>query len=100
MDLKAYQELIERIYLHKDAGRGVGKTFNWLIEEIGELSRAIRKNDRAQITEEFADCLAWLLSVASILGVDAEAAMDKYRRGCPKCGRTPCACGEDTTRNS
>lgn len=94
MDLNAYQKLIERIYHKKDSKRGLDRTFNWLVEEVGELSRAIRKKDRAEVAEEFADCLAWLLSVGSILGLDAEEAMDKYCRGCPKCGRAPCTCDE------
>ena len=94
MDLQSYQKLIAKIYLKKDSKRGLDKTFNWLVEEIGELAQAIRKGKKNKIREEFADCLAWLLSVATILGVDAEKAMDKYRRGCPKCRKTPCRCVE------
>lgn len=94
MDLKAYQKLIERIYNKKDSKRGLDKTFSWFVEEVGELARAMRKKDKERISEEFADCLAWLLSVGSILGIDAEEAMEKYCRGCPKCGQTPCACDE------
>jgi NTP pyrophosphatase (non-canonical NTP hydrolase) len=94
MELKAYQKLIADIYLKKDSNRGLAKTYNWLVEEIGELARAIRKGKKDKIREEFADCLAWLLSVATILGVDAEKAMGKYKKGCPKCKKTPCACQE------
>ncbi len=94
MDLNKYQRLIAEIYLKKDSKRGVDKTFNWLIEEIGELSRAIRKREKGKIREEFADCLAWLLSVASILDIDAEESMNKYRKGCPKCHSLPCGCKE------
>lgn len=95
MKLNQYQELIKKIYFKKDSNRGLDKTFNWFIEEIGELSRAIRKKDKKKIKEEFADCLAWLLSVGSILGINAEQAMRKYAKGCPKCGKTPCECKED-----
>lgn len=94
MDLKAYQKLIAEIYLKKDSKRGLDKTFNWLVEEIGELAQAIRKGKKDKIREEFADCLAWLLSVATILGIDAEKAMEKYADGCPKCYKTPCSCKE------
>lgn len=94
MDLKYYQELIKKIYLDKDKARGLDKTFNWLVEEIGEFSRAIRKKNKKKIEEEFADCLAWLLSVGTILGIDAETAIKKYANGCPKCGKTPCSCRE------
>ena len=95
MDLKQYQDLIKQIYYKKDSTRGLDKTFNWLVEEIGELARAIRKKDKEKIQEEFADCLAWLLSVGSILDIDAENAMTKYRDGCPKCNHRPCECTED-----
>ena len=94
MDLKRYQGLIEDIYFTKDSKRGLEKTYNWLVEEIGELARAIRKGNKEKIKEEFADCLAWLLSVGSILGIDAEKAMEKYVKGCPKCSKTPCECKE------
>ena len=95
MDLRQYQDLIKKIYFTKDSKRGLAKTFNWLIEEVGEFSRAIRKKDTKKIEEEFADCLAWLLSVGSILGIDAEEAMKKYIHGCPKCGALPCKCKKD-----
>ncbi len=94
MDLNEYQKLIEKIYFKKDSKRGLDKTFNWLVEEIGELARAIRKRDKKMITEEFADCLAWLLSVGSMLKIDAEKAMEKYTNGCPKCREIPCKCQE------
>jgi len=95
MDLRKYQSLIQQIYFKKDSKRGLPKTYNWLIEEIGELARAIRKGNRKKIEEEFADSLAWLLSIGSILGIDAEKAMKKYVKGCPKCKKTPCGCREN-----
>ncbi|UCG91525.1 MAG: nucleotide pyrophosphohydrolase [candidate division WOR-3 bacterium] len=95
MNLNQYQEIIKKIYFQKDSKRGLDKTFNWLIEEIGEFSRAIRKRDKKKMKEEFADCLAWLLSVGSILEIDAEEAMGKYSHGCPKCGVLPCRCSND-----
>ena len=94
MNLNDHQKLIAKIYFEKDSRRGLDKTFNWLVEEIGELSRAIRKKDKEKIKEEFADCLAWLLSVASILDIDAEEAMTKFQDGCPKCHRGKCCCKE------
>jgi NTP pyrophosphatase (non-canonical NTP hydrolase) len=95
MDLKQYQDLIRKIYYAKDSSRGLSKTFNWLVEEIGELSQAIRKGNKTKIEEEFADCLAWLLSIGTILDIDAEHAMKKYLNGCPKCGKTPCECDKN-----
>ncbi len=95
MELNQYQHLIKEIYFQKDSKRGIEKTFNWFIEEVGELSRAIRKKNKDDIEKEFADCLAWLLSVGSILNIDAERAMEKYKDGCPKCHKIPCECKEE-----
>lgn len=97
MEIEELQAQIEAIYLERDRRRGVAKTWLWLSEEIGELARAIRKGDRARLCEEFADCLAWLLSLASLCGVDMEDAARKYARGCPKCGERPCGCPPEKT---
>ncbi len=95
MTIQEFQELIERIYYAKDAGRGWQETFIWFVEEVGELGRALRAEGRAEIEAEFADVFAWLVTLASIHGVNLEAAAAaKYGAGCPKCTRTPCRCGE------
>lgn len=93
--MQEFQQRIEEIYLARDRRRGAARTFAWLVEEVGELSRALRQDDRANLEEEFADVLAWLLSLGSIVGVDvAAAAARRYAGGCPKCALTPCACPE------
>ncbi len=95
MEIREFQEMIEEIYFHKDSKRGVEKTFLWFIEEVGELSEAIRKGDREGMEEEFADVLAWLSSLANLLGIDLEeAAKKKYPGVCPYCGKKPCECEE------
>jgi len=90
--LKAFQEHIERIYLERDRARGWEKTFAWFIEEIGELARALHRGDEQNLREEFSDAAAWLVTLASIRGIDMEAAARKYSNGCPRCGGTPCCC--------
>ncbi|HET6202603.1 MAG TPA: MazG nucleotide pyrophosphohydrolase domain-containing protein [Planctomycetota bacterium] len=93
MDVREFQSRIEAIYFERDAARGWAGTFSWFAEEVGELARARRKGDRRELEMEFADCLAWLATLASIEGVDLEgAALLKYGAGCPRCGGTPCAC--------
>lgn len=95
MRVKEFQELIERIYGEKDSARGTAGTFMWFSEEVGELSRALRRGDREELEEEFADVLAWLSTLASMHGVDLEAvSAKKYEGGCPRCHATPCACDE------
>jgi len=43
--------------------------------------------------DEFADVLAWLASLANVVGIDLEkAAMTKYDGKCPKCQKSPCQC--------
>jgi len=90
--LKAFQEQIERIYLERDRARGWERTFLWFAEEVGELARALHRGDERNLKEEFADAAAWLVTLASIRGVDLEEAAKKYANGCPRCGSTPCAC--------
>ena len=95
MTLGQLQERIRELYGGKDAARGVEGTFMWFMEEVGELSAALRSGTREDTTLEFADVLAWLVTLANITGVDLDAAIDaKYGHGCPKCARIPCTCHE------
>jgi len=92
MELQALQALMHSLYGDRDVARGTDATFRWLTEEIGELARAIRKGDRANLAHEFGDVLAWLASLANLLGIDLEDAAARYEDGCPRCGLTPCDC--------
>ncbi|MEX0985634.1 MAG: MazG nucleotide pyrophosphohydrolase domain-containing protein [Actinomycetota bacterium] len=92
MDLSTLQAAIARTYLERDRTRGADATFRWLTEEVGELARALRTGDRANLEHEFSDVLAWLVSLANLTDVDLGAAMARYAEGCPKCGASPCAC--------
>jgi len=94
MRIAEFQKRIEDIYLERDSARGLAGTHMWFCEEVGELTRALRRGDRAALEGEFADVLAWLATLASISGVDLErAAAGKYAAGCPRCKATPCGCG-------
>ena len=93
MHLKEFQKRIEEIYYERDSARGLAGTHMWFCEEVGELTRALRRDDRDELEGEFADVLAWLATLASIAGVDLEeAARSKYERGCPRCTSVPCEC--------
>lgn len=92
MHLREFQQRIEAIYGERDRRRGSEATFRWLIEEVGELARALRTRDSVGLPEEVSDVLAWTVSVATLAGVDVEAAAARYASGCPKCGQMPCAC--------
>ena len=94
MRLREFQQQIEALYGARDRRRGVDATFRWLAEEVGELARALRRRDPDALREEISDVLAWTVSVATLAGVDVEAAVLRYAERCPKCGRRPCVCPE------
>ncbi len=94
MTLAELQHLIATTFGAKDQQRGAEGTFMWFMEEVGELAAALRAPDHAELSAEFADVLAWLVTLANIAGVDLTAAVQaKYGAGCPGCGHTPCTCG-------
>lgn len=92
MNIRELQSVIEATYGDRDRERGVPSTVAWLAEEIGELAQAVRKGDRAAQEHEFADVLAWVASLANQMEVDLATAVQRYARGCPRCGGRPCAC--------
>jgi NTP pyrophosphatase (non-canonical NTP hydrolase) len=95
MEIREFQELIRELYFERDSKRGKEKTMLWLVEEIGELAEAIRKNDLNSIGEEMADVFAWLVSLANLYGVDLENEVKKKYPGyCIRCGKKPCECDE------
>ncbi len=77
LTLKYVQELMRKYYFERDSGRGLHATFTWFVEEVGELAEAILSGQREQVEEEIADVLAWLASIANIVGVDIEEAFRK-----------------------
>jgi NTP pyrophosphatase (non-canonical NTP hydrolase) len=95
MTLSELQTLIRDTFGAKDASRGTAGTFMWFMEEVGELSAALRGNHPKDHTAaEFADVLAWLATLANIAGVNLDDAVrTKDGAGCPVCHRIPCACG-------
>lgn len=100
MTIREFQQLIDDVYGAKDAARGTAGTFMWFTEEVGELSRALRRGRREELEAEFADVLAWLSTLASLHGVDLQdAAARKYAAGCPRCAATPCVCSEPVARH-
>ncbi len=94
MDLKELQQLIDKMYSAKDRKRGSARTFLWLMEEVGELAAALGEGTKDEKESEFADVLAWLVTIANIEGVDLNTAMKKFATGCPGCGQMVCCCGE------
>ncbi|MSQ95456.1 MAG: nucleotide pyrophosphohydrolase [Gemmataceae bacterium] len=93
MTLPELQKMIRDTYGAKDARRGAEGTFMWFMQEVGELATAIRSGSAVEKSQEFADVLAWLATLANIAEVDLDAAIAaKYGAGCPGCGQSPCEC--------
>lgn len=93
LTIREFQRWMEERYGSRDRERGIDRTFGWFVEEVGEVSRALRKGTRDDREREFADAFAWLVSVASLAGIDVADALARcYGAGCPKCGKSPCAC--------
>jgi len=91
--IREFQDMMRRIYFHRDSERGAVGTFDWLVDEVKELRETLKEKNTKATEDEFADVLAWLASLANVVNVDLEkAAMTKYNNRCPKCGQTPCKC--------
>ncbi len=91
ISIREFQELIKNRYFATDSERGIAKTFLWLSEEFGELAHALGKFERGDpdienLNEEFADVLAWLVTLANITEIDlTKAIQNKYiKDGGPK----------------
>jgi len=93
MRLDELQAFIEKMYSEKDRARGVPATFLWLCEEVGELAAALREGTYDEKCGEFADVLAWLVTLANISDVNLTKALRaKYGDGCPGCRNLVCTC--------
>lgn len=94
LTLSQFQSVIRTMFYEKDRSRGIEGTFMWFMEEVGELSSALRENnDRENLAAEFADVLAWLFTMANVAEIDlAEAVTRKYVQGCPRCHQIVCTC--------
>lgn len=87
LTIAGLQKLIRDRYHDTDSARGTPGTFMWLMEEVGELATSLHEcapdmsptpEQRANLEEEFADVLAWLVTLANINGVDLNKALTKY----------------------
>lgn len=93
MHINEFQDLMRRLYFHRDAQRGIERTFEWLVEEVAELGEAIQAGNKESLEQEFADVIAWLASLANVTHINLEeAAAKKYSNMCPKCRASPCQC--------
>jgi len=93
MHISEFQEMMHRIYYHRDSVRGAFGTYIWLLEEVAELGKALTGNDKKALLDEFADVMAWLSSLANVVGLSLEdASLSKYDNKCPRCRKETCEC--------
>ena len=93
VQISEFQKMMKRLYFKRDLARGVERTYNWLLDEVAELGEEVKGADKGATEKEFADVIAWLASLANIMGVDLEkAAVNKYDNKCPKCQHSPSQC--------
>ena len=65
----------------------------WLMEEIGELATSRGRTAPTRSMGEFADVLAWLTTIANVVGVNlTQAVQQSTVRAAPGCGRFVCSC--------
>lgn len=83
LTIAAFQKHVADRYEKHDRARGTPGTWLHFSEEIGELARALARNDdRKNLEEEFADVVAWLCTLANINDVDLASAIErKYLAG-------------------
>ncbi|HEX2028111.1 MAG TPA: MazG nucleotide pyrophosphohydrolase domain-containing protein [Nitriliruptorales bacterium] len=99
MDIADLQRLVRDTYGERDRRRGLPRTYAWFVEEVGELSRALFRGDAGQRREEFADVLAWLVSLADLADVPLDETVSaRYAHGCPKCAARRCTCPDPAGR--
>jgi NTP pyrophosphatase (non-canonical NTP hydrolase) len=97
VDVATLQLQITATFGPRDRERGIDGTFRRLVEEVGEVAKALREGDRATLALELSDVVAWTVSVAALCGVDLDRALARYAEGCPRCGASPCRCPRDNT---
>jgi len=90
MNIREFQTMMHQLYFQNDSARGATETYNWLVDEVGELGESLRAADKDASEKEFADVIAWLASLANVTNVDLEtAALKKYDRRCPQVQTLP-----------
>ena len=93
MHIHEFQDMMHKIYFHRDSKRGAKGTYDWLVDEVNELGTAMKEDNVKALKDEFADVLAWLASLANVLDINLEkATLTKYNNKCPKCHQAKCEC--------
>lgn len=88
MDLKEIQNKIKQLEKKKSWINSPDAKVTFLIEELGEVAKWVRKSRRKRLTKkqkeelnlEFADVLQHLISLANSFGIDLEEGLRKKKK--------------------
>jgi len=72
MEISEFQNLLREKVGAKDKMMGREFLLNVLVEEVGELSRALRKGTESEVAEEVSDVVFAVMSIANLVGVQVE----------------------------
>src|SRR5262249_37551327 len=95
VDVAALQAQISATFGARDRARGLDGTFRRLVEELGEVAKAIRGGEPAAGACELSGLLSGTISGGALEGVELDGALARYAKGCPRCGESPCRCPAD-----
>lgn len=85
--------MFDAIYGHKNRASGEASVWSRVLEEIGEVTREARYQDRDQLRHQLPDVLAWLCGFCAVAGISlADVVWNRYHAGCPHCHVAACAC--------
>jgi len=73
MEISEFQSLLRERVGAQDKKMGREFLLNVLAEEVGELSRALRKGTESEVAEEVSDVVFAVMSIANLVGVDVES---------------------------
>lgn len=92
-----WQRLFHKLYGKANADQTLEQIGYHLVEEVGEVARALRHGNKVNLREEMADVVAWSFAVViksgemvgSELRLD-EILWDRYPNQCSYCASNPC----------
>lgn len=102
-----WQKHLGNLYGEKNAQNGINNVLLRLFKEVVELTNLERdeipramvdghlatRDVEHEFALELADCMAWTIAAANILGVDLEkVTMNRFWPTCWSCGQKPCGC--------
>jgi NTP pyrophosphatase (non-canonical NTP hydrolase) len=103
-EISDWTKHLDFMYGKKNRENGIYYVYTRLSEEFFESVAAHYFDDivnpeisldkrRENLAHEFADMFAWIFSIAGMLEIDLQKAVEReYGGNCPNCNRCPCVC--------